>query len=77
METITYSHVQKLVSQLPAAKLPLVYNLLVDIAKHDIEALSSQQRFMLLPLEERRSILAEQAERMTAHYQQSWQPLPL
>lgn len=36
MEAITHSHVQKLVLQSPAAKLPLLYNLLVDMAKHDI-----------------------------------------
>jgi hypothetical protein len=45
--------------------------------KTQIETNISSREFMKLPLEERRRILAEQAELMLAHYQQDkkWQEL--
>ncbi|OGC06619.1 hypothetical protein A2V82_05025 [candidate division KSB1 bacterium RBG_16_48_16] len=79
MNTITYSQIQELVNQLPATKLPLAYNFLVDLAKKEVDVQSSQLDFMLLPLSERRRIMARQAEQLVAHYERteterlSWQ----
>jgi len=71
METITHSQVQDLVKQLPAPKLPFVYNLLVDLTTNDTEELSPQLNFIRLPLSERRRIMAQQAAQMVAHYEQT------
>lgn len=71
METITYSQVQELVKKLPATKLPLAYDILVDLVDAKTEQKSSQFNFMLLPLNERRRILAQQANEMIEHYQQT------
>jgi len=71
METIAYSQVQELVMRLPARKLPLAYSLLADLVEEEADALSPQIQFMLLPLAERRRIMAQQAEKMIAHYEQS------
>ena len=71
METITYSEVQELVMRLPEAKLPLAYRLLAGLADSDEEALSPQRDFMILPLDERRRIMTEQAEQLLAHYEQT------
>jgi hypothetical protein len=71
MSAITYSQIQELVMRLPATKLPLVYNLLVDLAKKEEDELSPQLNFMLLPLNERRQIMTQQAKQMIAHYEQA------
>jgi hypothetical protein len=71
METITYSQVQDLIRQLPAQKLPLVYNLLIDLTTEDKSGMSAQLDFMRLPLSERRRIMAQQAAQMVAHYEQT------
>lgn len=71
MDTIAYSQVQELVMRLPAQKLPLAYSLLADLVEEEADALSPQIQFMLLPLAERRRIMAQQAEKMIAHYEQS------
>lgn len=44
---------------------------------HPTLSLAQRRAFMQLPLEERRRILAEQAEEMLVHYQQNteWQEL--
>ena len=68
MNAITYSQIQELVLKLPATKLPLVYNMLVDLTKKETEELSPQLNFMLLPLNERRQAMAQQAKQMIAHY---------
>ena len=79
MDTITYSQIQELVNQLPAAKLPLAYNFLVDLAKKEVDDQSPQFNFMLLPLSERRQIMEQQAEQLVTHYErteierQAWQ----
>ena len=57
--------------RLPARKLRLAYSLLVDLIAEESDALSPQIRFMLLPLAERRRIMAQQAEKMITHYEQS------
>ncbi|NUO81297.1 hypothetical protein HUU05_14560 [candidate division KSB1 bacterium] len=71
METITHSQVQELVMQLPAAKLPLVYTFLNDLAAQQAEVQSPQFSFMLLPLSERRRLMVQQAQQMVAHYEES------
>ena len=71
MDAITHSQIKELVMQLPATKLPIAYNLLVDLAKNEGDKHSPQLNFMLLPLSERRRILAQQAEQMVAHYEQT------
>jgi hypothetical protein len=75
----TYSQVQELVAQLPAEKLPILYNFLVDLGMSPTGPLSFQEEFMLLPLAERRRLMAEQAKQMVLHYEeepserQGWQ----
>lgn len=71
MEAITYSQVQELIKKLPATKLPIAYNILIDLVDTKTEQKSSQYNFMLLPLNERRQILAQQAKDMIEHYQQT------
>jgi len=77
METVTYSQLQELVRRLPAQKLPTAYRLLAELSVGEID--SPQQEFMLLPLAERRRLMAEQAEQMLVHYaqmpteRQAWQ----
>ena len=71
METITYSQVQELVMRLPVKKLPVAYHLLVDLSVSDADSPSFQEDFMLLPIAERRRLMAEQAKQMTAYYEQT------
>ena len=72
METITYSQVQELVRRLPVKKLPIAYRLLADLSVSDTDSLSFQQEdFMLLPVAERRCLMAEQAKQMMAYYEQT------
>ena len=71
MEPITYSQVQELVMRLPTTRLPLAYRLLADLADQEDDGLSPQLRLMRLPLDERRRVMAQQAEQMTAHYEQT------
>ncbi|MBV6506565.1 MAG: hypothetical protein ILNGONEN_02144 [Syntrophorhabdaceae bacterium] len=71
MEIITYSQVQDFISRLSIAKLPLVYNWLIDLTTKETNQPSPQLDFMCLPLSERRRIMAQQAEGMVAHYEQT------
>jgi hypothetical protein len=71
METITYDQVQELVRRLPVKKLPILYRLLVDLNASNLDSSSLQQDFMLLPLTERRNLMAEQAKQMAAHYEET------
>jgi acyl-CoA reductase-like NAD-dependent aldehyde dehydrogenase len=70
METITYSHVQDLLQQLPAERLPAAYQVLRELAERG-DTLQSQLAFRQLPLAERRKILKRQAEELKAHYEES------
>ena len=69
MNMITYNQVQELVKQLPAAKLPRAYNMLLELTEKEADTLSPQLNFLNLPLSERRQIMAQQAEQMAAHYE--------
>ncbi len=71
METITYTQVQDVVKRLPQKKLPIAYSLLVDLAEKEVDMLSPQLDFMFLPLSDRRRIMAQQAEKMVAYYEQT------
>jgi hypothetical protein len=79
METITYSQVQELVTRLPAKNLPIAYRLLVDLSATDTDSPSLQRDFMRWPIAERRRLMAEQAQQMVVHYEetalerQTWQ----
>jgi hypothetical protein len=57
--------------RLPIKKLPIAYRLLVDLSASDTDSPSRQEEFMLLPLAERRRLMAEQAKQMVAHYEQT------
>ena len=71
MDVITYSQIHELVMKLPAGKLSLAYNLLVDLIKKKEDEILSQSNFMNLPLNERRRIMSEQAQKMIFHYEQN------
>lgn len=70
MKIITHAQVQELVKKLPETKLPFAYHLLQELADKDVETLS-QADFMRLFIDERRRILAQQAEQMKDHYEQT------
>jgi hypothetical protein len=71
MGTITYTQVQELVKQLPAAKLELVYSMLLELTEKEADTESPQLDFMKLPLSERRKIMKQQAKQMAAHYKKT------
>jgi hypothetical protein len=73
VETVTYTHsqVQELVKQLPVKKLSIAYHLLIDLSASDADSLSLQEDFLLLPIAERRRLLAEQAEHTAAYYERT------
>jgi len=64
---------------LTTKKLPLAYDLLVDLVEKESSEISPQLNFMLLPLNERRRIMAQQPElvvshdKETAHERGEWQ----
>jgi hypothetical protein len=71
METITYIQVQRLIKKLPETKLSLAYRLLLELVGKEVDMLSPQADFMRLSLDERHRILAQQAEQMKIHYEQT------
>ena len=71
MTAITHSQVQELVRKLPKTKLTLAYQFLLELANSEDGELSPQLKFMRRPLAERRRIMAEQAEQMRLHYEQT------
>lgn len=71
MEAITHSQVQEVVRRLPAAKLPAAFTFLNDLVEREPEARSTQAAFLSLPLSQRRIILAQQAQQLQEHYEQS------
>lgn len=60
-----------MVMRLSAKKLPIAYRVLVELDESDADSRFPQTEFMLLPIAERRRLMAEQAERMVAHYEQT------
>lgn len=78
MGDVTHAQVQELVNNLPETKLSLAFHLLQDLAEKDAEFdfqedLSRASRSALSDssLDERRQLLAQQAERMKVHYEQT------
>lgn len=69
MKTITYAEVQQLVTQIPETELPLAYCLLAELAAGETQ--SPQAAFMRLSKDERRKVLAQQAEQMKTHYEET------
>ena len=52
-------------------KLPLAYDFLVGLADKESSEISPQLNFMLLPLNEQRRIMAQQAEHKVSHYKET------
>lgn len=78
MGNVTLAQVQALVNSLPETKLPHAFHLLQDLAEKDSEfdsreELARRPRITLgeRSLEERRQLLAQQAELMKKHYEQT------
>ena len=78
MRNITLAQVQELVSNLPETKLSLAFHFLQDLAERDAESLSQEDSARLDQFspavsffDERRQLLAQQAERMKDHYEQT------
>ena len=78
MGTITHAQVQELVRNLPETRLSLAFNFLQDLADEDTELISQAGFARLAPMtplnssaDERRQVLAQQAERMKDHYEQT------
>ena len=69
MKTVTHAEVQQLVTQIPETELPLVYCLLAELARGETQ--SPQAAFMRLSADERRKVLAQQAEQMKTHYEET------
>ena len=78
MGMITHAQVQELVRNLPETKLSLAFHFLQDLADKDAESLSQADFARLAPMapgdsspDVRRQILAQQAEWMKEHYEQT------
>ena len=69
MKTITYAEIQQLVTKIPETALPLAYCLLAELAVGEPQ--SPQAAFMRLSVDERREVLAQQAEQMKTHYEET------
>ena len=69
MKTITYAEVQQLVTKIPEMELPLAYCFLVELVAGEPQ--SPQAAFMRLSVDERRQVLAQQAEQMKTHYEET------
>lgn len=71
MATITYAQVEDVVRQLPPAKLPLAYRILLTLSEEETETSSAQVDVLRLSLAERRQLLAKQAEAFVQHYEET------
>lgn len=69
MKTVTHAEVQQLVTKIPETELPLAYCLLAELAV--AEPQSPQAALMRLSVDERRQVLAQQAEQMKTHYEET------
>ncbi len=70
MQTITYTHLQQLVQKLPEAQLPNAYRLLLGLLSQEKKPAALPADVIKLPLEERRQLLARQAEQLKTVYEQ-------
>ena len=71
MRTISYNKVQRLVRQLPAAKLERAYTMIMELTEKEEDTGSPQFELMKLPLSQRRKIMKQQAEQMAAYYKKT------
>lgn len=71
MQTVTYGQVQDLVGRLPIQKLPVAYRFLADLTREEHVLSSPQREFLTLSVTERRKLLAQQAEQLIAHYEET------
>jgi hypothetical protein len=71
MRTVTYGQVQDLVERLPMQKLPIAYRFLTDLTREEHVLSSPQREFLTLSTTERRELLAQQAEQLIAHYEET------
>jgi len=71
MQTVTYGQVQDLVGRLPIQKLPIAYRFLTDLTRNERLLSLPQHEFFALPVTERRKLLAQQAEQLVAHYEET------
>lgn len=71
MQTVTYGQVQDLVGRLPIQKLPIAYRFLTDLTRNEAVVSSPQNEFLALPVTERRKLLAQQAEQLMSHYEET------
>lgn len=68
MATTIYRQVQEIINQLSETKLAEAYELLVDLQDRADDSVSPQQQAMHLSLDERRRLMAQQAEEIASHY---------
>lgn len=71
MKTLSHSDVANVVQRLPEKKLQEAYHMLSELADSKDDTRSPQLDFIRLPLDERRRLLAEQADQLKAHYEQT------
>ena len=78
MGTVTHAQVQELVNNLPETKLSLAFHLLQDLAEKDAEIVSQKDHARPAGMaqgdsshDSRRRILAQQAELLKEHYEQT------
>jgi hypothetical protein len=77
MKSLSHSDVAILVQSLPEKKLQEAYHFLSELAGSSeladskVDTRSPQLDFIRLPLNERRRLLAEQADQLKAHYEQT------
>ena len=71
MQAITYRQVQELVAHLPLTKLPIAYAFLRDLVSEKPKPFLSQIEYLSLPLDERQSLLSQQADELVAYYEQT------
>ena len=71
MSSVTYTQVQELVKQVPAAKLNRIYNMILKITEKSEDTVISSANFLKLPLSERRKIMRHQAQNIVNHYKKT------
>ena len=74
MQALTYSHIQKIVNQIPESKLNIAYNFLIELTEKKESNLSNKLSFT-----KKLKLMEKQAQEMISHYEstelkrQQWQ----
>ena len=63
MQSLTYSHINKIVYQIPESKLNIAYNFLIKLTKNKGDNFSDK-----IPLNKKHKLMKEQAQKMISHY---------